>query len=135
MSADPDPPLSVTRMIQEQPDGFVDVDRHDGERIRLKFHGASARRPEVAAGLVRLLLDAPDGNVYDAVTAYAKGLGLDASYYLGSEWVIIEIDDALTLKPLVNASGGSPRSSARRHSRIPGTRPLARLRRLRAPSA
>lgn len=119
-------------MTFEPTDAFTDVDRPDGERIRVKFRGEAARRPEVAAGLTRLLLEAADGNVYDAVTSYASGLALTATYYLGTEWVIIEIEEPLSLRPLVNASGGSPRSSASRLPGIPMTRPLARLRRLRA---
>jgi hypothetical protein len=122
-------------MILEQPDGQMDVDRADGERLRLRFRGEAARHPDVAAGLAQLLLNAPDGNVYEAVTAYASRFGLGASYYLGSEWVIIEIYEPPTLNPLVNASGGSPRSSASRQPSGPMTRPLARLRRLRAPSS
>jgi hypothetical protein len=120
-------------MIMEQTEDVMDVDRPDGERIRLKFRGEAARRPEVAAGLVRLLLEAVDGNVYEAVTAYANGFDLAATYFLGTEWVIIEIYERMTLSPLVNASGGSPRSSASRQRIVPVTRPLARLLRLRAP--
>jgi hypothetical protein len=121
-------------MILEQPDGFMNVDRPDGERIRLRFRGEAARHPDVAAGLVQLLLEAADGNVYEAVTAYANGFGFGATYYLGAEWVIIEIYSPPTLNPLVNASGGSPRSSASRLPSIAVTGPLARLRRLRAPT-
>jgi hypothetical protein len=120
-------------MTLEQTDEFVDIDRPDGERIRVKLRGEAAR-PVIANGLTRLLLDSADGNFYDAVTAYADGFGLVANYYLGSERVIIEIDEPLTLRPLVNASGGSPRSSASRHSSSPVASPLARFLRLRAPS-
>jgi hypothetical protein len=119
-------------MALEQTEDFTDVDRPGGERIRVKVRGNAAADPAVAAGLVQLLLEAPDGNVYEAVTAYASGLGLGATFYLGTDAVIIEIDARLTLHPLVNASGGSPGSSASRHPGIPSTKPLARLRRLRA---
>ena len=124
----------VACMTLEQPDGFLDVDRPGGERIRLRFRGASASQPEVTAGLVQLLLDAPDGAFYDAVTAYADQRHLGAGYFLGTDSVIIEIYEPLTLKPLVNASGGSPGSTASRHPSGRVTRPLARLLRLRAPS-
>ena len=122
-------------MNVEETDGFTDVDRPDGERLRVRFSGEAARHPDVAAGLVRLLLEAADGNSYEAVTSYANGFGLDVTYYLGTESVIIEIYELPTLKPLVNASGGSPMSSASRHPGIPAARPLARSRRLRAPSS
>ena len=121
-------------MNVEQTDGFTDVDRPGGERIRVRFGGEAARSPGVAAGLVQLLLDAADGDIYEAVASYASGFGLSATYYLGAESVIIDISEPPTLKPLVNASGGSPRSSASRHPTTPVTRPLARLRRLRVPS-
>jgi hypothetical protein len=120
-------------MTLNQTDDFVDIDRPDGERIRVKLRGEAAR-PEFATGLTSLLVDSADGNFYDAVTAYAEGSGLVASYYLGTERVIIEVDEPLTLRPLVNASGGSPRSSASRHSPSPVASPLARFLRLRAPS-
>lgn len=126
--------LLVARMNLEQTEGFTDVQRPDGERIRLRFRGEAARQPDVAAGLVQLVLEAVDGNVYEAVSAYAGGFGLEATFYLGTESVIVELDEPPTLKPLVNASGGSPRSSANRHSRTPVTRPPVRLPRLRAPS-
>jgi hypothetical protein len=113
-------------MTMDQPDGFLDIDRPDGERIRVRFRGEAARRPEVAAGLVELLL-AADGNIYEAVTDYANGLHLGASYYLGAEWISIEMFEPLTLHPLVNASGGSPVSSANRHPGKRAFRPLARL--------
>jgi hypothetical protein len=125
----------MARMSVEPTDSVVDVDRPDGERIRVRFRGEAARHPDVAAGLVQLLLEAADGNIYEAVTLYASGFGLGATYYLGAESVIIEINEPPTLKPLVNASGGSPQSSASRHPSIPETRSLARLRRLRAPIA
>lgn len=121
-------------MSTEQTDGFTDVDRPDGERIRVRFRGEAALRPGVAAGLVQLILDAADGNAYEAVTSYATGFGLGATYYLGTDSVIIEIYELPTLKPLVNASGGSPRSSASRHPGVPAAGPLVRSRRLRAPS-
>jgi hypothetical protein len=124
----------MARMSVEQTDGFTDVDRPDGERLRLRFLGEAARHPDVAAGLVQLLLEATDGNFYEAVTAYARRFALGATYYLGKESVIIEIMEPPTLKPLVNASGGSPRSSASRHPSVPVTRPLDRLHRFRAPS-
>ena len=117
----------------EETDGFTDVDLPDGERIRVRFSAEAAHRPDVMAGLVQLLHEAADGNIYEGVTAYAHGFGLVATYYLGTESVIIEVNEPPTLKPLVNASGGSPRSSASRHAAIPATRPLARLRRLLAP--
>jgi hypothetical protein len=125
----------VARKNVEQTDGFMDVDRPNGERIRVRFRGEAARHANVTTGLVQLLLEAADGNVYEAVTSYASGFGLSAAYYLGTESVIIEINEPPTLKPLVNASGGSPRSSTSPHPSIPVTRPLARLRRLRAPIA
>ena len=121
-------------MTLQQTDEFVDIDRPDGERIRVKLRGQAAR-PEVATGLTRLLLESVDGNFYDAVTDYAGGFGLVASYYLGTDRVIIEVDEPLALRPLVNASGGSPRSSASRHSAAPVASPLARFLRLRAPSS
>jgi hypothetical protein len=120
-------------MNVEQTDGFTDVDRPDGERLRVRFRGEAARHQVVTAGLVQLLLEAPDGNIYEAVTSYADGVGLGVTYYLGTQSVIIEFYEPPTLKPLVNASGGSPRSSASRHPSIPVTRPLDRLRRLRSP--
>ena len=120
-------------MTLEQADDFMDVDRPDGERIRLRFRGEAARHPQVTAGLVELLLQAADGNFYEAVTNYASGFRLGATYYLGTEWVSIEIYEPLTLHPLVNASGGSPRSSTSPHPRIPVTRLLARLLQPRAP--
>jgi hypothetical protein len=121
-------------MILEPAETFIDVDRPDGERLRVKFRGETARKPEVAAGLIQLVGEAADGNVYEAVTAYASGYGLGATYYLGTEWVIIEIYDPPSLTPLVNASGGSPRSSASRYPGNSVARPLARFFRLRAPS-
>lgn len=121
-------------MILEQPDGFMDVDRPDAERIRVRFRGEAARHPDVAAGLVDLLLKAVDANIYESVTNYASAFGLGATYYLGSEWVSIEIFEPVTLTPLVNTSGGSPRSSASRHPGVPVARPLARLLQLRAPA-
>ncbi len=128
------PSRLVARMILEQADDFMDVDRPGRERIRVRFHGDAARHPDVAPGLVELLMAAVDGNVYEAVTAYATGLGLGVTYYLGAEWVSIEINELLTLHPLVNASGGSPRSSASRHPRTPVARPLSRLLQPRAAS-
>ena len=125
--------MLVTRMTLDQADDFTDVDRPDGERIRVRFRGDAARNPEVEAGLVELLVQAANGNVYEAVTAYASGLGLGATYYLGAEWVNIELFEPVTLHPLVNASGGSPRSSANRHPGTASTRPLARLLKARAP--
>jgi hypothetical protein len=124
--------LLGARMILEQPDDVMDVDRPDGERFRVKLRGEAARRPEVAAGVTRLLREAVDGNVYASVTAYANGVGLAATYFLGTESVIIEIYEPLTLTPLVNASGGSPRLSASRHPNGPAIGPLARLLRPRA---
>jgi hypothetical protein len=121
-------------MNVEQTDGFTDVDRPDGERIRVRFGGDAARYPGVAAGVVQLLLDGADGDIYEAVASYASGFGLSATYYLGAESVIIDISEPPTLKPLVDASGRSPRSSASRRPSTPVTRPLARFRRLRAPS-
>jgi hypothetical protein len=119
----------------DETETFTDVDRPDGERVRVRFRGDAARNPEVAAGLVQLLVEGADRNFYAAVTTYATGLGLGAAYYLGSDSVIIEINEPVTLKPLVNASGGSPRSRASRHPSIPPTRPLDRLRGLLAPAA
>jgi hypothetical protein len=119
----------------DQTDNLTDVDRPDGERIRVRFRGDLAEHLELTAGLTQLLLDATDGNFYEAVTTYASEFGFDAAYFLGTESVIIEISERPTLKPLVNASGGSPRSSASRHPNIPVSRPLERLRRLRTPSA
>ena len=121
-------------MILEDADSYIDVDRPGGERVRVKFRGDAARQPDVANGLVQLLRESVDGNIYAAVTAYAAGFGLGATYYLGTEWVVIDIYDPVTLRPLVNASGGSPQTRASRHRRIPVTRPLARLLRLRAPT-
>ena len=122
----------VARVSLEQADGFMDVHRPDGEPIRVSFREAT-RHPEVAAGIVQLCVEAVDGNFYQAVTNYAHGFGLGATCYLGSESVVIEIYEPPTLTPLVNASGGSPRSSASRYPMSPVTRPLARLPRLRAP--
>ena len=118
----------------ELAEDVTQVARPDGEPIRVRFRGDAARHPDVAAGLVRLLVEAADENYYEAVTSYAGAFGLYASYYLGAESVIIEINEAPTLRPLVNAPGGSPRAHA---SRLPShavTRPRGRLRRLRAPS-
>ena len=116
----------------DQTGAYTDVDRPDGERVRVRFRGDVAGHPDVTAGLTQLLLEAADGNFYEAVTTYASGFGFDAAYFLGTDAVIIEISEPPTLKPLVNASGGSPRSSASRRPTIPGTRPLDRLRRIRA---
>lgn len=105
----------VAGMDFKQDDRLTDVVRPDGERMRLRFRGEAAKHPDVEARLVRLLREPLDGNLYEAVTSFASGFGLGATYYLGNEWVIIEIYDPPNLAPLVNASGGSPRSSASRH--------------------
>jgi hypothetical protein len=124
-------------MNSEPEDGLTDLVRADGEHMRARFRGGAARHPDVAAGLVRLLLEPLDGDVYQAISSYASGLGLGATYYLGTERVIIEIYEPPTLVPLVNASGGSPRSrdKARDPSRGARLRPddgPLRLRRTRS---
>lgn len=124
----------MTRMHFEQEESFTDMVRPDGEPMRVRFRGEASRRPEVAAGLAQLLQQPLDGNIYEAVSSYASGLGLGATYYLGTEWVIIEIYEPPNLKPLVNASGGSPRSSINRESGVAVSRPAARSRRSRAPT-
>jgi hypothetical protein len=115
--------LLVAGMDFKQDDRFTDVVRPDGERMRVRFRGEAARHPDVEAGLVQLLRRPLDGDIYEAVTSFAGGFGLGATYYLGNEWVIIEIYDPPNLAPLVNASGGSPRSSASRHPLTVATHP------------
>lgn len=119
-------------IVEQTGDGFAEVDRPKGGRIRVEFRGEAAHHPDIEAAVVQLLSEGTDGNVYEAIAAYAKGFGLAATYFLGAEWMIIEIYQPLV--PLVNASGGSLRSTATKHPAGTATPVLARSLRLRAPT-
>jgi hypothetical protein len=121
-------------MIPEQTEGgFSEVAGPKGERIRVECR-EPAGRPDIAAGVVELLSQTTDGNVYEAITAYAKGFGFAVTYLLGAESTIIEIYEPLTLTPLVNASAGSHGSIAKLRPSAPARPSLARWLRLRAPT-
>lgn len=61
------------------------------EHLRVEVHGDIPGHPDVGAEVARLLSETPDRDAFEAVTGYAKMLGLAVTYFLGQQVIIVDL--------------------------------------------
>jgi hypothetical protein len=78
---------------QQAADGLIEVIPAEGGRVLVDFHDGAAGNPDVEADVIQVMLNVEggEGDICAAVQEYAEASGLTATFFLGSEHVIVAI--------------------------------------------
>jgi hypothetical protein len=98
---------------QQAADGLIEVIPAEGGRVLVDFHDGAAGDPEIEAAIIQVMMNVEggEGDICAAVQEYAEASGLTATFFLGSEDVIVAVGSAETPG---NPSRVSPRAAGRR---------------------
>ncbi len=79
---------------------MVELLRPDGCRVRVEIGDALASL-ELEAGIAQLLLEVEgtDGDICDALTEFAQASGLTTNFFVGAEFLIVEVSDMPRSRP------------------------------------
>ena len=78
---------------QQAADGLLEFVLPDGQRILVDLRGRAAGDPDIEAEVIQMLLDAEasDADIYGAVEEYAGASGMEATFFLGSDALIVAL--------------------------------------------